>query len=267
MAVGPDGNLYVTGFVCVRGFGPACAEGSYYGVWVFSSAGRRLRSWRTDGDDGLEYGTGIGIDSSGDVYVAKDTPQVIARYRPDGTFVSDWSVPGYAGDIALDQSGNRYVLYIRPAGLPIGKFAPDGSAITDWPALTEGHDELPYELNRVVVEPSGSLLVTWVAIHRLDADGALVTSWGDGAAGATAVATDAAGNVYAVSLHSDKVTKYAQDGTELARWDAGARPYDGFKAIALDSSGSVYVSDSSNEQITKFSPNGQVLVRFGAGGA
>ncbi len=76
----------------------------------------------------------------------------------------------------------------------------------------------------------------------------------------TALAVDAAGDLFLADQEVPGVRELAPNGTEKAEFDAGS---DSIEAIALDPSGDLFVGDSGGGfHILKYSPSGQELDSF-----
>ena len=83
------------------------------------------------------------------------------------------------------------------------------------------------------------------------------------------IASDSAGNVYAVDRSGNRVEKFAPDGTLLqtigsAGSGAGqlSQPVD----VAVDGAGNVYVADGGNSRVEKFAPDGSFMATIGGPG-
>jgi hypothetical protein len=85
----------------------------------------------------------------------------------------------------------------------------------------------------------------------------------------SAVATDSAGNVYAVDSGNLRVEKFTSTGFFVRKWGMpGSNPgqFSSPTDIATDSSGNVYVTDSGNNRVQKFTPSGAFISLFGSNG-
>jgi streptogramin lyase len=85
------------------------------------------------------------------------------------------------------------------------------------------------------------------------------------------VTVDKEGNIYILSGHNAKVTKYNWRGERLTEWGApgsAAGEFDEPMAIEADTDGHVYVSERANVRIQKFDNTGTPLCLWGSfGGA
>ncbi len=118
-----------------------------------------------------------------------------------------------------------------------------------------------------LLRAGASLVVAAAALLVFGASSAsgfgFVTAWDTEG---SAVATDAAGNVY--TTRSNLVQKFAPDGTLITQWGsegAGPGQFANPGAVATDAAGDVYVADNGNGRIQKFSADGTYLSEFGNG--
>lgn len=135
VAIGPDGNLYVTDTGNKR-------------VMVFDTSGkfvRKIDSGLTKEKIDSQYPfnqpgemnepIGIAVDKSGNVYVADTNNRRIQKFDNTGKFAAQWAVPQGAWDpgpylepfMAVDASGNLYVT--EPMGKNVLKYSPDGKLL------------------------------------------------------------------------------------------------------------------------------------------
>jgi len=187
---------------------------------------------------------GVGVDSSGNVYVADSGNNRIEKISPDGTLSvfagnSGWGAPSpgpatsstfYSPmSVAVDSSGNVYVAdwfnamieKITPDGV-LSIFAGNGTSST--PTVGPASDSSVGAPFGVAVDASGNVYVADAAnyvIEKITADGMLSVfagtgSWDYSIAGPapssplrspTGVAVDASGNVYIADSRNSNVEK------------------------------------------------------------
>ncbi len=177
-------------------------------------------------------------------------------------------------DIAIDDSGNRYVVD-RLKG--IVKMDANGSYVATWlidqpiaVAVGPGPD------NRIHV------LVSSGHVRIFDVDGTPMLVFGEGLGsdrgqfnkpGDLAVGRD--GAIYVADTDNHRIQKFDERGQYLSKWE-NADPshsssldgeFSGPSGIAVDSAGYVYVADGGNNRIQKFEPGGQLAAKWGSPGS
>lgn len=130
----------------------------------------------------------------------------------------------------------------------------------------------------VAVAPDGSYYIvsrTDAKIHRYDASGTAISTWGSAGAGnsefnnPTAVAVSRAGEVYVLDAGNSRVQKFTAVGDYSAQWGSsgsGDSQFNTPAGIAVDPVGDVYVADTSNHRIQKFSSAGTFITEWGSVG-
>jgi uncharacterized delta-60 repeat protein len=219
-------NVYVTG--CDREFsGDGCATAAY------NSRGVRLwvRTNALEGENDAYIATAIATDGSGNVYVTGYSTSdngsddyITEAYNSSGDWLwqREYNGPGDSHDraaaIATDASGNVYVT-----------------------GVSYGGSKTNYDYATVAYDSSGNQL--WVRRYN---------GPGDFYDRATAIATDASGNVYvtgrSIGVNEDYATVvYNSRGTQLwvRRYNGPGNGIDGANAIATDSAGRLYVTGYS----------------------
>jgi uncharacterized protein (TIGR03663 family) len=135
VAIGPDGNVYVTDTGNKR-------------VVVFDPTGKYLRQIDSGMDAAkvqanyvfnkpgeMNEPIGIVVDNAGNVYVADTNNQRIQKFDPQGKFVAQWPVPAPNWSpgpylepfLAIDGEGNIYAT--APTGRKVLKFSPTGQLL------------------------------------------------------------------------------------------------------------------------------------------
>ena len=120
MALGPDGNLYVSDEALNR-------------ISVFSTDGEFISSWGSpgSGDGQLDRPSGLRFDGAGDLYLSDTLNHRVQKFTPEGEFLQSWGSYG-DGDgelnmpwgVDVDELGAVYVSDWRNDR--IQKFGPDG---------------------------------------------------------------------------------------------------------------------------------------------
>jgi len=220
IAVDGSGNVYLNGTQSSSSHG-----GTDYGVIKLDSSGNEVWQKRIGGT-GSDNGTGIAVDSSGNVYLS-------GGQESDG-YNDSWDY----GVIKLDTNGN--ILWQKRIG---GLYADVGNAIA--------------------VDSSGNVYVNGYAtptsnnnvygVVKFDTNGNLLWKQMIGGSGTDqgwGIAVDDNENVYLNGMQSSDVfgqydygvIKLNQYGTATWRLKIGGFLVDNGKAIAVDSSGNVYLN-------------------------
>jgi uncharacterized delta-60 repeat protein len=247
--------------IALDGLGNVCVSGSSYGsaktghdfiTLKYDTNGNLLweKSYNGPGN-GDDRATAIAVDAAGNVYVTGESYGVgsgydyaTLKYDTNGNLLWKMRYNGSAnGDdgataIAVDAAGNVYV--------------------TGFSSGNDGY--YPYDdYATLKYDPSGTLL--WQ--RRYNGPGNF-WDW------ATAIAVDAAGNVYVTGYSYESgfgdgyaTLKYDPSGNLLwkRRHDGSGNTYDHARAIAVDGTGNVYVTGGSADDYAtlKYDPSGSLL--------
>ncbi len=206
VAIGPDGDVYVTDATSVQRFAP---DGAFKARWG---------GWGTRPGE-LRYATGIAVAADGTVYVADNGNRRVQAFTADGAFLR--IVARHGHDLDLDDprgvavAADGSVLVADNEEEFVARIAPGGD-ISTWPA--------PGVLG-VAVAPDGSVLATDEHAHvvrRSTLDGAPLGQLGTGFApetqpgerlqGPAAVATDCRGAVYVTDRSPLRVHVFGDAG-------------------------------------------------------
>jgi len=211
----------------------------------------------TKGAVTFNFPSGVGVDATGNVYVADDDNSAIRRIDPTGAVIT------FAGN-GGQGSGNGLGTAAQFSG-------PTGVA-TD-------------VVGNVYVADNGNNL-----IRKITPKGQVTTFAGSGSRGNAngqgtaasfnqpqALTVDAGGNVYVADEGNNMIRKIAPDGTVTtlaggggsgaANGKGSAATFSSPAGVAVDSDGNVYVGDSGNNLIRKIAPDGTVTTLAGTGAA
>ena len=184
--------------------------------------------------------------SAGDVYVVDDENFRVQKFGPSGEFLLMFG-GGVDGTGGGDVCVVHEICRKGTAGTADGQFewAFRGSYI----AVGPGGAVYVGDRARVqVFEPSGAWREN-ISLAGLSSEGRV-----------TALAVDAAGDVFVVDQGVAGVREFAPNGTEKAQFDAGSNTV---QAIALDPAGDLFVGDASGGfHVLKYSPSGRELDSF-----
>jgi uncharacterized delta-60 repeat protein len=289
------GNFYVTGTTSSQGAGSVDVLLAKY-----NSSGT-IQWQRTLGGASSEYGFGVAVDSSGNVYVTGYTSSqgagsndfLIAKYNTSGTIQWQRTLGGGTAEngrgIAVDSGGNVYVSgYTGSSLVIITKYNTSGTI--QWQRTLGSGLEDCYG---IAVDSSGNVYVTGstsgagagiadVLIAKYDTSGTI--QWqrvlGGGAMDlGYGVAVDSSSNVYVTGYTRSQgaggsdilIAKYNSSGTIQWQRILGGSGDDTGYGIAVDSSGNVYVtgttSGSNDVSISKYDTSGTIQWQRTLGGS
>jgi hypothetical protein len=189
-------------------------------VIIYDREGRFLDSW---GEGRFSYRThGMFMSGNDDLFLVDDSGHSVGRYGLDGTLLKVIGPSGSPSDSGYD--GTNEVTVSRPGG-PFNR---------------------PTNL---AVAPSGDLYVSDgygnCQMHRFDADGEYLQSWGTPGSGAGefrlphSTCVDASGRVFVADRQNDRIQIFGPAGEYLTEWTHIQRPTD----IFIDNNGLVYVCE------------------------
>ncbi len=269
VAVDSSGNVYVTGDTDSFGVGNEAVL-----LLKFNSSGSLL--WqRTWGDGGLDYGLGVAVDSSGNIYVTGSTNSFgvggvdvfLLRFDSFGSLLwqRTWggSSADYGNGVVVDSSGHIYVtgstnsFGVGDYEVFLLQFDSTGSLL--WQRIWGGGG---YG-SGVAVDSSGHIYVTGesrgVLLLKFDSTGNLLwkKSWSDTNTGGDSVAVDSSGSIYVTGsagggcadcLEEGLLLKFDSSGSLLwgRTWN-GSNSHDFGFGVAVDSSGNALVTGSVAE--------------------
>src|SRR2546427_254437 len=106
---------------------------------------------------------GVEADSSGNVYFAEITGNIIGRLVPSTNVITEWTVPTASSsprDVAADSSGNVYFGELN--GNKIGRLVPSTNVVTEWTVPTASSDPAG-----VAADSSGNVYFTEAGGNKL----------------------------------------------------------------------------------------------------
>jgi DNA-binding beta-propeller fold protein YncE len=247
VAVGPEGNIYLSDSTGVKKFSP---DGEYL-------------EWIGEGEVLTALG-GLAVGPDGTVYVTGFESQVWA-YGPDGQSRAAIGTPGSEPgqlsrpvDVAVDAAGSIYVADTENAR--VEKFAADGRHLMTFGGAGSGRGELRSP-RAVAVDADGNVYIgegDHFLVQRFTPDGEYLDAFGQGHAdeniwriGGLAVGDD--GTVYATQAMSNRLQAFDPAADLALAWEFGSlgRSHGEFSSpMGLDVVGDrLYIADQQNNRI------------------
>jgi streptogramin lyase/signal transduction histidine kinase len=228
------------------------------------------------GNGQFDQPSGIGADSSGNVYIADTANNRIQKFDSSGNYISKWGTSGVgAGQFYGPTSvkvGVSGAIYVADVGNQrIQKFDSFGGFIAQWGTYgtTDGNFSNPTAL---ALDSSENVYVVDYSNHRIqkfDSDGTFITKWGtlgsgDGQLAAVKdIAVDGSGYIYVTDNNNHRIQKFDSDGTFITKWGTqgvGITQFNNVQGITAASDGYIYVTDLGNNRVQKYDTGGNLLI-------
>jgi len=240
LAIGPDGNLYVTDLG--------------QRVSVISPAGEVLRRWGKPGSGPGEFKfipnaptaptdvqAKIAADPDGKVYVSDSGNARVEVFTPQGRFVRQFGSYGSGKgqfirpfDLAIDGTGNVYV--VDDQSETLAKFSPGGKVIWQIGGGTSSEQDLTGHFHLVSIDAHGRLVIVNDGRQRIvyiDSSGHEVDAFSPNfptnfpIGGACEATVDAVGNTYVSGCGPGPTLVYDRAHRLIARWSGWEHPLRG----------------------------------------
>jgi sugar lactone lactonase YvrE len=265
----------------------------------------------------LAFPRGVAVDGAGNVYIADTSNHRVRKVAPNGviTTLAGTGVPGFSGDtgpgtaaqintpygVGVDGAGNVYIA--DTFNHRVRKVAPNGVITTfagtgvpgfsgDTGQATAAQLVLP---SGIAFDAAGNAYIADSGnqrIRKVDPSGVITTFAGTGVPGfsgdtgqataaqfstPTAVAVDAAGNVYIADSLNHRVRKVDPSGVITTFAGTGVPGFSGDtgqataaqlnlpRGVAVDPAGNVYIADTGNHRVRRVSPGGVITTLAGTG--
>ncbi|MBN1331780.1 carboxypeptidase-like regulatory domain-containing protein [Candidatus Dojkabacteria bacterium] len=248
-----------------------------YRVQKYNSSGvYQLTVGRTDGEDGtgdgeFDYAEGLGVDSSGNLYVADSSNDRIQKFNSAGAFQLKFGTSGsgngqfdYPTDVAVDDDG---FIYVVDAGNDrVQKFTSAGEYITQWGTSGSGNGQLDYPSYIAIESDFGDVWVTDYnnnRVERFTKYGIYIDQFGtsgtgdgefDGPAG---IAIDSQNNLFVLDQNNNRVQRFDENGTYKGQlggtYGAGDQELDYPYGLGFnENTGELFIPDTFNNRIQKY---------------
>jgi len=220
--------------------------------------------------DGSPFGivVGVAVDGADCVYVYARGPRPVTVFAPDGSFVGSWGE-----DLIWDAHGihigpdDAVYLTDRDAH-EVLKYRRDGSLLMRLGTRGVAAMEAPFNHpTAVAVAPNGDIYVTDgyanSRVHRFDAAGRQLTSWGTPGSGPGqfrvphGIWVSRSERVYVCDRDNFRVQVFDLDGRFLESWDDFFRP----TSVFVDADGTVIITDLSS-RLSLLDEEGRLLTRI-----
>lgn len=225
--------------------------------------------WQEYGPHQFWSPSAIAIDSTGKLYVADSESERIQKFTADGTYLSEWSVNGHPGTLAIGPGDELYV----PQWGFLEVYDANGTFLREWGSLGSGPGEF-LSVSGVGVSDDHVYIADGDnrRIQKFTLDGGYVLEWTVGLEimpGGLAVGPS--GDVFITETVSgfpleNIIRRYSPEGEVLAKWGkltsdetAGPGEFMSPYNIAVDDAGDVYVCDFHARKLEKFSGMGSFI--------
>lgn len=227
----------------------------------------------TGGVGGFFELRGVAVDNNGVVHVLDAGNYRVQRLDYEGTYLGHWGGPWYFGPdseaLAVDPSGDVFVLSLGGEFSNIQKFTNTGSYVTQWgyDGSGDGGFSSPQAFS---VDDAGFLYVADFGNHRVqvfDGSGTFVRKWGSGGTGDGQFSYPdgiaVRGGVVYVADDVNRIQKFDTIGTFLSSWRTTGNAND----LIVDSDLNLHVVKPFDDRVEKYSPGGALLAIWGTSGS
>lgn len=215
------------------------------GVVVFDKQGNYLYDW---GETGFSFPHAIYADGQDNIWIVDRNDQQALKYTPQGELLMTIGEKGYRSDTGAD---------------------PADFGSSGYTQVTRGGE--PFNMPAgIAVAPSGDIFIADgyanARVHKFDADGALLKSWGEPGDGPGefmlphGACVDNRGNVLIADRENDRVQVFTQDGEFVAQWPTKLI---GPAVVWQDADSVYYVAEHNGGYFSILNADGELLARWG----
>ena len=250
LAVGPDGNVYLTEFNGSR-------------VFKLTPGGQELARW---GGPGAEPGrlrapTGIAVDADGFVYVAGSGGHRVQKFTSDGELVTGWGTPGagdgqFASAMGLDISADGRVYVADFGNGRVQVFTTDGAFLFSFgqPGAAPGQLQNPIGLD---LDVDGNVLAVDTGnarVQKFSGQGELLAVYDAlGLSDPQVLSARPGGGWYLAGPRDGQVVAFDAEGMPVGFFPLEI-PYRFPHGTATGLDGALYLADTGNNVVRRFLP-------------
>ncbi len=251
-------------------------------VFVYDSNGVFKFSFGTKGSGNgqLSGATGIGIDTSGNIYIVDSGNDRVQKFNSSGVYQSQFGSTG-AGNgqfnnpvrIGFDSIGNIFIADSNR----IQKFNSSGVYLSQFGTLGTGNAQFN-GTGGFAFDSAGNIFVADTfnnRVQKLSSSGGYISEFPISGR-VNSVKIDSSGNVFAVNETLNQIEKYTSAGifiSQIGGFGINHGQLSQPREIAFDSADNIYVADSNNNgptvnnsRIEKFNSSGVYQLSIGAKG-
>ena len=222
----------------------------------------------------LGAGSGVAVNSHGDIYLFHRGKQPIIQVKRNGTFVRAWGdgVIDTAHGLRIDDADNVWVTDI--GNHQVLKFSAEGKLLLTLGKAGQaglGTDEFDKPTD-VAFGARGEIYVSDgygnSRVMKFTPNGGYLTSWGEPGDGPSqfdtphTIVVDRRGRVVVGDRENDRVQVFDGNGKLIETWGDFA-PF----GLAYDKQGTLFVADGRAHKILQLDSKGRVVASFGQEGA
>ena len=212
---------------------------------------------------------GVGVDSTGNVYVSQAGSNNIKKYNSNGGFLSQFGSAGGGNGqfnspkaIAVDSSDNIYVA--DSGNNRIQKFNSAGVYQSQFGSAGSGNGQFNTPTG-IALDNSGNVFVADTGnqrIQKFDSSGAYQSQFGSAGSGngqfanPTNLAINSSGTIYISDNLNNRIQVFNSSGVYQSQFGSYPTLYSP-NGIAINNAGYIYVADTGNNRIIIFNSQGQ----------
>lgn len=166
----------------------------------------------------------ITLDNNNNLYITKNTTNIIYKYAPDGTEITHWTIHSGGSITSMVVDDELGYFYLNEnTGKTLQKYDLNGNYISSWNlAALDSQINYPYTLaidkdhNIYFTNPSYGAAPDYFYVYKISKDGDLLTKWGGNGhynnsnfSTPSGVSVDSKGQIYVVDYNNNRIQVYA----------------------------------------------------------